>query len=301
MQSISPRQIKTFTMGFTEESFNEAGYAKAVAKHIGTDHTEVFVTPQMALQVIPSLNKSFSEPFADASQIPMSLLCGIAKKEVTVALSGDGGDELFGGYRRYFLSENRWRFAAKFGGQFRRKIAKLLDFLGNFSKPLENFDFFSSGHFSERFLRAAKLFRMEDIGQFYKSFVSHLENPASLLTMIDEEPLTKLDLGLNFKIFPSDLERLMFVDLISYLPDDILVKVDRSAMGVSLEARVPFLDPEIVEFSFKLPIQYKIQNGQGKIILKNLLNKYVPKSLLERKKMGFGVPLGKWLKTDLRG
>jgi asparagine synthase (glutamine-hydrolysing) len=300
MQSISSKPIKTFTIGFDNPNYDEAVYAKEVAAFIGTEHTEMYVSPKTALGVIPQIGKIYSEPFADSSQIPTYLVCQLAKRNVTVSLSGDAGDELFGGYRRYFLMEKIWKFARFGNKKTRRKIAKQLEKVGGLADYLSGFSGINLSKFSNRIARVAELYRQESFDDLYKSIVSHFQSPLDFVLGSSFEPTTNLDFEGIRKTFPTNFEKMMFCDLVSYLPDDILVKVDRAAMGVSLETRIPFLDPEIVEFSFGIPIQYKVGNGRGKVILRNLLDKFVPRNLIERPKRGFAVPLGTWLKGPLK-
>jgi len=300
MQSLSTRPVKTFTIGFHEAEFNEATYAKEVARHIGTDHNELYVTSQMAQNVVPDICKFFSEPFADSSQIPTVLLSKFARNGVRVALSGEAGDELFGGYSRYFICEKLQKFAGICDRRIQGFISQMLQNAGRLAKYLARHSGFPAGKVTDKLLRTADLFLTRNSDQFYKSFVSHSQTPSSLVLLSSGEPETKLDLIEQMHFLPSRYEQMMFLDFISYLPDDILVKADRSSMGVSLETRAPFLDPEIVEFSFRVPIRYKIQKGRGKMLLRQLLDTYVPRALIERPKKGFAVPLAEWLKGDLQ-
>jgi asparagine synthase (glutamine-hydrolysing) len=251
-----------------------------VARHLGTDHTELYVTDQEAQNVIPGLAALYDEPFADSSQIPTFLLCQLARRQVTVALSGDGGDELFGGYPWYTLAPRFWgklspippplrtmgrhlltRFKLKDG-----RISKLRDFLG------------ADGP--------------EDL---YYWLVSHWKEPTALVAGAREY----LNAVTDKKLWPRldhSVERLMYFDMAMYLSDDILVKVDRAAMGVSLETRVPLLDHRLVEFAWRLPRSWKINGGQGKWLLRRLLYRYVPQELVDRPKMGFCVPIAQWLR-----
>jgi asparagine synthase (glutamine-hydrolysing) len=288
MQAQSERPVKTFTIGFNEESYNEAAHAKGVARHLGTEHTELYVTPEQALRVIPNLPSLYDEPFSDTSQIPTFLLSELTRQHVTVSLSGDGGDELFGGYDRY-SNASRWRsripshfsslkkivgHAAKLGGVFDARRSELWDLL-------------------------RELLISETNAEFYLPRVSHWKRP-DLLVVDGYEPLTAFT-DTRRALHTSDfLQDMMALDTVTYLPDEILVKVDRAAMGVSLETRIPMLDHRVVEFAWRLPLSMKVQGGQGKWILRQVLNRYVPKELIERPKMGFGVPIDSWLRGPLR-
>ncbi|MFZ5950604.1 MAG: asparagine synthase (glutamine-hydrolyzing) [Candidatus Rifleibacteriota bacterium] len=300
MQSLSLRPIKTFTIGFNETNFNEAGYAKEVARYIGTDHTELYVTPKMALDIVPKLCKIYSEPFSDSSQIPTHLVCQLARKHVTVALSGDAGDELFGGYSRYFQQEKLWKVIKYLNKSLKQVASGSLQILSDAIEFLGARTPSSFSNLSAKALRAAEFLQYENSFQLYKSLVSHSRLPSKEVIFEGLEPVTKLDFVEKNVSLKNDFEKMMFCDMISYLPDDILVKVDRAAMSVSLETRVPLLDPAIVEFSFKIPIKYKVCNGKGKLLLRRILENYLPKNLFERPKMGFGIPIGDWLRNDLK-
>ena len=306
MQSQSNLPIKTFTIGFNEDYYNEAKFAKKVAEYLGTDHTELYVTPREAMEVIPGLAEMYDEPFSDSSQISTFLVSQLTRKYVKVSLSGDGGDELFGGYLRYVWADSFWnkiRFMPYFLKFGMTKIISLL--------PLETWDnLFGKVEYllpkrlrqtlyGDKLYKIAGILRSKSPDDVYKGFVSHWKAPENLV-LGSNEPETILD---NFSIktsIPNFKERMMFSDLVTYLPDDILTKVDRASMAVSLEARVPILDYRVVEFSKKLPLDFKIRNGESKWILRNILYKYVPKELFERPKSGFGIPVGNWLRDDLR-
>lgn len=290
MQAQSSRPVKTFSIGFHEEKFNEAKHAKAVAAHLGTDHTELYLTPADLLNVVPNIPEHWDEPFADSSQIPTYCVSKLAKENVTVSLSGDGGDELFTGYQRYFALDN-WHTLERIPLPVRRltaatlkKIpAKLFDILGPIGSKIHwRLDMLSISSFSE----------------FYRYFVSHHKNPESLVR--DSKELITALTDNNNKMAGDLFKQMTYWDIVSYLPDDILTKVDRASMAVSLEARVPLLDHRVVEFAGKLPTSYKVRDGQSKWLLRQVLYKYVPKELIERPKMGFGVPIDSWLKHDLR-
>jgi asparagine synthase (glutamine-hydrolysing) len=302
MQAQSSRPVKTFTIGFNEEGYNEALHAKAVAKHLGTDHTELYVTAQQAMDVIPKLPSLYCEPFGDSSQIPTFLLSQLAKQHVTVSLSGDAGDELFCGYNRYQLTSNLWRGISSVPMPLRSLVAKGITAISpaswdNVGRFMPGTDKWNS--LGDKFHKGASVLTSRTVDDLYLGMVSHLSKPEDCVIDGFEPPtnLTGLrpDLGgLNA------VERMMALDTISYLPDDILVKVDRASMGVSLEGRVPFLDHRIVEFAWRLPLNYKLKDGQTKWPLRQVLYRYVPRELIERPKMGFGVPLHDWLRGPLR-
>ncbi|MEW5781107.1 MAG: asparagine synthase (glutamine-hydrolyzing) [Pseudomonadota bacterium] len=306
MQAQSSRPVKTFTIGFHEGEYNEAEHAKAVARHLGTDHTELYVTPEEAMAVIPKLPALYDEPFADSSQIPTFLVAQLARRHVTVSLSGDGGDELFGGYNRYFWARRLWRRLAGIPLSMRKLAAQGVRAISpqawnrvfGLLAPLlpEHSRFRLPG---DKLHKAAAIFAAKRPEEIYLRLVSHWEDPASLVLGTEEPatPMTDPAPSLDSADFEA---RMMYLDSITYLPDDILVKVDRAAMGVSLETRVPLLDHRVVEFAWRLPLRFKIRDGQGKWLLRQVLYRYVPKELIERPKMGFGVPLDQWLRGPLR-
>lgn len=306
MQAQSSQPVKTFTIGFHEGEYNEAEHAKAVARHLGTDHTELYVTPAEALDVIPKLPMLYDEPFADSSQVPTFLVAQLARRHVTVALSGDGGDELFGGYNRYFWAMHLWRRMGAAPALLRGFAAGLLtalppsawNSLFRLAGPLvpERLRYSNPG---DKLHKLAGLLGAARPEAIYLHLVSHWDDPARLVLGAEEPatPITDPTAWLDTREFE---QRMMHLDTITYLPDDILVKVDRAAMGVSLETRVPLLDHRVVEFAWRLPLAMKIRNGQGKHLLREVLYKYVPKVLIERPKMGFGVPIDHWLRGPLR-
>jgi asparagine synthase (glutamine-hydrolysing) len=306
MQAGSDRPVQTFTIGFDEDGYNEAVYAKAVAKHLGTDHTELYVTPTQALDVIPRLPELYCEPFADSSQIPTYLVSQLARQKVTVALSGDGGDELFCGYNRYFVASRLWSkishvpmpLRLTFSGLVRKVSPSswnsLLDPLLSIAPRSLQYK-----NVGDKLHKAAGVISTRDIDELYLALVSHWD-PAEMV-LGASEPMTCLR-GENLPLKGLDeVQRMMAIDSITYLPDDILVKVDRAAMGVSLEGRMPFLDHRVVEFAWSLPQSMKMKASNGKWILREVLYKYIPKHLIERPKMGFGVPIDSWLRGPLRG
>jgi asparagine synthase (glutamine-hydrolysing) len=306
MQAQASRPVKTFTIGFQEKQFNEAEYAKAVAQHLGTEHTEMYVTAKDALEVIPRLPSIYDEPFSDASQIPTFLVSGIARKRVTVALSGDGGDELFGGYNRYLLTQSLWRCFGWIPLRSRRLMAFSLSAVpvhvwdriyGAISTLLPSR--FASQQAGDKITKVFELLNVESAQALYLNLLSHWKSPDDVV-LGGHEPVTVIT-DRESKMPGLDLEQqMMLLDAMCYLPDDILVKVDRAAMAVGLETRVPFLDHRVVEFASTLPSNFKIHSGVGKWILRQVLYRYVPKHLIERPKMGFGVPIDLWLRTSLR-
>lgn len=306
MQQLSSRPVKTFTIGFREDTYNEAKHARAVARHLGTDHTELYVTPEEAMAVIPRLPQLYDEPFADSSQIPTFLVSQLARSRVTVSLSGDGGDELFGGYNRYHWATNMWRRLGWLPRPMRSALASVLTALPPtaWDATFEHLGFLVPARlrYSEPGVKLHKLAEAlavrtpEDI---YWALVSHWKRPTDLVPGT-REPSTVLT---ERRIWPEvgDIEhRMMYFDTVSYLPDDILVKVDRAAMGVSLETRVPFLDHRLVEFAWRLPLKLKVRGGVTKWLLRQVLYRYVPRELIERPKVGFGIPIDSWLRGPLK-
>ena len=305
MQAQSLRPVKTFTIGFHEEGYNEAKHAMAVAKHLGTEHTELYVTAAEAMAVIPQLPEIYDEPFADSSQIPTFLVSKMTRQHVTVALSGDGGDELFGGYNRYFWGRDIWRKVGWMPKSARVTMAHALTAL-----PTHRWDkiFSAMETILPRRLRANlpgdKLHKLAGVlacaspEAMYRGLVSFWE-PASVVLDASESPTALTDNG-QWADIPDFTQRMIFLDTVSYLPDDILAKVDRASMAVSLEGRVPLLDHRVAEFAWTLPLDMKIRGGQGKWPVRQVLYKYVPRELIERPKMGFGVPIDVWLRGPLR-
>jgi asparagine synthase (glutamine-hydrolysing) len=306
MQAQSARPVQTFTIGFYEANYNEADSAKEVARHLGTAHTELYVRPEEAMAVIPRLPTLYDEPFSDSSQIPTFLISELARRDVTVSLSGDGGDELFGGYTRYLWGRKIWRLMKLMPLGLRRLTAQGLrmpsphtcEAVYRSLAPVlpESLKLRSPG---DKPRNLAEILTAECPEALYLKLVSHWKTPASIV-IGSAEPATILTDHTQHANLPDFLQRMMYLDQMTYLPDDILAKVDRASMGVSLEARVPFLDHRLVEFAWRLPLSMKIRSGQGKWLLRQLLHRYVPKALVERPKMGFGVPLDSWLRGPLR-
>jgi len=305
MQVQSAQPIKTFSIGFHESGYNEADHAKAVASHLSTNHTELYVSSAQALSVIPKLPNLYDEPFSDSSQIPTYLVAQLARQHVTVSLSGDGGDELFAGYNRYFWGRNIWQKIGWMPNTTRQFLAKVITLLP--PHTWENI-FLKLGPVlpkkikqrnpGDKLHKLAEVLAVNSPEGMYHNLVSHWKNPAEVVIGAFEPPtvLTDRNCWANLQDFT---QQMMYLDMVTYLPDDILTKVDRASMGVSLEARVPILDHRVVEFACQLPLTMKI-NGQGKWLLRQVLYRYVPKKLIERPKMGFGVPIDHWLRGPLR-
>jgi asparagine synthase (glutamine-hydrolysing) len=302
MQAVSPRPARTFTLGFDSPEFNEAEHALAVAGHLGTDHTEHYVTTADAQAIVPSLGAIYDEPFADASQIPTWLISRIAREQVTVCLTGDGGDEMFGGYVRYPGVPRLWN-AIK-GLPARSVAASALESLPlgfidgamGFLGPLAR-QYTSRGALGPSVRRAAGWLRAKSRDELFEMTMSAWSSPEALL--LDPGPASASGRP-PAPGFKDDLEAMMWRDSVDYLPGDILCKVDRAAMAHGLETRVPFLDPAIAAFAWRAPASMKIRGGQTKWLLRQVLNRYVPSALIDRPKMGFSVPLHAWLTGDLR-
>jgi len=306
MQAQSPRPVKTFTIGFHEGAYNEATHAKAVAKHLGTDHTALYVTPAEAMAVIPRLPVLYDEPFSDSSQIPTFLVSQLARQHVTVSLSGDGGDELFGGYNRYFLGRDIWGKIGWMPRGARHIAARALTAISSqkWDQVLSLFGPLLPSKLKQRtsgdnLYKLASILDIENPEAMYLRLISHWKDPATLVVGASEPPTALTDSSRHAKL-SNFTQQMMYLDAVTYLPDDILAKVDRASMGVSLEARVPFLDHRLVEFAWRIPLSMNIRNGKGKWLLRQILHKYVPEQLIERPKMGFGVPIDAWLRGPLR-
>ena len=302
MQAQSSRPIKTFSIGFGEGDYDEAKQAKAVAAHLGTEHTELYVTPADALAVIPRLPTIYDEPFGDSSGIPTHLVAQLARRHVTVALSGDGGDELFGGYNRYFWGRSIWSRIGPVPQGVRQGVGRMMtalspaawDRIGKlFPRHLRQ------PTLGDRIHKLASVIDVDGPDELYRRLVSQHREPGSLIVGAVETPIWADAEAAAFG--RSDFtERMMFHDLVGYLTDDILTKVDRAAMAVSLETRVPMLDHHVVEFAWRLPLHMKVRNGQGKWVLRQVLYRYVPREMIDRPKQGFGIPLDTWLRGPLR-
>jgi asparagine synthase (glutamine-hydrolysing) len=296
MQSLSPKPIKTFTIGFEEDGYNEAHHAKEVAKHLGTDHHELYVTSKAAQDVIPLLPQMFDEPFGDNSQIPTYLVSKLAREHVTVSLSGDGGDEFFGGYTRYTHGSRIWNTLSKIPAKFLIRGA-LQMVPGGILHGLEKIlpQRLAWLRPRDRVAKLQDILKSKTPLQFYKTLAgysqSHRLKMETSWPLHEEAAISK---------FPSFIEMAQMADTLNYLPEDILTKVDRASMAVSLESRVPLLDHRIFELAWRLPMDLKVSNGKGKIILRKMLNHYVPEYMYERPKMGFGVPIDSWIRKDLK-
>jgi asparagine synthase (glutamine-hydrolysing) len=306
MQIQSARPIKTFSIGFAEDEYNEAAYAKEVARYLGTDHTEFYVRWEDALEIIPKLSEIYDEPFSDSSQIPTYLLSKLAHEHVTVCLSGDGGDELFGGYNRYFWGRSIWQKTGWMGPEIQKLFSGLLTLV---SPEVWDTLFRMMNHLLPRKLRQKtagdKLHKLAEVlgGQtpeeLYYRLISLWNEPSKIVKYSVEPETIITDKNQWAELFDFT-QKMMFFDLVSYLPDDILTKVDRASMAVSLEVRVPMLDHRMVELAWRLPLSMKIKNRQGKWLLKKILSQYIPKKLIDRPKMGFGIPIHDWLRGPLR-
>lgn len=301
MQSYSSSQVNTFTIGFNSKEFDESKHAEMVANHLGTNHFNKFVTEKDALDVIPNLPDIYDEPFADSSQIPTYLVSKFAKEKVTVALSGDAGDELFGGYNRYIFSQKMFKNISKTPDSIKKLMSKIM-----FSISEENWNFILGrlmrnqySNIGHKIHKTANIVSSKSIRDLHFKLISQIQNPSDWLKDSNEYESVFNDNEDRFKELDS-VEIMMAYDLISYLPTDILTKVDRAAMSVSLETRVPFLDPDVIQFSASIPMKFKIRNGVTKWLLREVLYKHVPKDLIERPKMGFAVPLAEWLRGPLK-
>lgn len=306
-QAHSRAPVKTFTIGFEEAGYNEAVHAEQVARHLGTEHTELYVSHKDALNVIPDLPDLYDEPFADSSQIPTFLVSELARARVAVSLSGDAGDELFCGYNRYKLADRLWQRSRQIPGGVRQAVAAGLsampiaawDAVGAAARKLKP----GAGipvHLGDKLHKFAHVLSAAgDSASLYESLLEQWQGGDGLVK--GARPVNRLTA--NAAVWRNDLDmnhRMMLLDTVSYLMDDILVKVDRAAMGVSLESRVPLLDHRIYEFAWKLPMHMKVRDGQGKWLLRQVLYRYVPRELIERPKVGFAVPIGIWLRGPLK-
>lgn len=306
MQAQSPEPIRTFAIGFHEAAYDEAQAAKRIAEHLGTRHTELYVTPEEARAVIPRLPAMYDEPFADSSQIPTFLVAQLARRHVTVALSGDGGDELFGGYQRYFRGARAWDRARGVPRPLRALAARGLralsprtwDVLLKPAMPLLR-KRLRDGTAGDNVHKLAAVLAARDAWEFYLRAVSVWDRPEALVRGAREPPALATDHAARPGIDDTAL-RMMYLDLLTYLPDDILVKVDRASMACSLEARVPLLDHRVVAFAWSLPRAMRVRGGEGKPLLRAVLARHVPRAMFERPKQGFGVPVGAWLRGPLR-
>lgn len=303
MQAQSNRPVRTYSIGFKEDLYNEAMHAAAVARHLGSDHTELYVTSADALSIIPRLPTIYDEPFADSSQIPMVLVSELARKNVLVALSGDGGDELFGGYSRHFLAAHWWPRISRIPRPLRSALATVMlaPDAASWDRAYERLKNFLPPKFhvtlpGQKIHKAAPVLAAPTGQALYEGLISHWD-PASIM----QTPVESSAFGpARGPWFLGLAERMMLEDACHYLPDDILVKVDRAAMSCGLETRVPMLDHRVFEFAWTLPMNYKIRGGLGKYLLRKLLARHVSPALTDRPKMGFGVPIDNWLRGPLK-
>jgi asparagine synthase (glutamine-hydrolysing) len=308
MQAQSARPVKTFTIGFDEAAFDEARHAAAVAGHLGTDHTELGVTDADARELIPDLPQLYDEPFADSSQIPTHLVCRAARQHVTVVLSGDGGDEFFGGYNRYIRGPSLWRRISGMPPPMRRLVghaARALPEHG-WNKVGAAYNRIRTGgagisNLGTKVHRLGERLRLTDsLDDLYRNMASTWIEPETLIVGDVTEPSSQLNDPMPAFGAGDPAMRMMLQDMRSYLPDDILCKVDRAAMGISLETRTPFLDPDVIRLAMRLPIGMKIREGQGKWTLRQVLYQHVPREIIDRPKAGFAIPIGLWLRGPLR-
>jgi asparagine synthase (glutamine-hydrolysing) len=305
MQAQSARPVRTFSIGSEDPGFNEAEQAAAVAQHLGTDHTELYVTAEDALAAIPLMPTVYDEPFGDSSQIPTFLLSRLARKHVTVALSGDGGDELFAGYNRHVWIDRIWRAIGWVPGEYRRAVAEAImrTSPGSWDRALRVLNPLLPSHLKQRYAgykvhKLAGILGCADPEAMYAALVSHWNEPSAVLAMVKASARSFGErAGARL---PTMLQEMLVSDALTYLPDDILVKVDRASMAVGLETRLPLLDHRVVEYSWKVPIAAKIREKKGKWALREILRRYVPSGLTDRPKAGFGIPLGDWLRGSLR-
>ncbi len=306
MQAQSSRPVRTFTIGFHEKEYNEAQQAREVARHLGTDHTEFYVTGQDALDVIPKLPALYDEPFADQSQIPTYLVCGLARQHVTVALSGDAGDELFAGYQRYAMGRSIWNKFSLLSPALRKLGAGAMtaipaaawNAMARAASPLlpARLRMIPLG---DKLHKLAEVVAAPGMDSLYLNLMSHWKQPADVV-IGGAEAETAITNRHGWPQVSDFTHRMMQLDMETYLPDDILVKVDRAAMGVALEGRIPLLDTRVMEFAWRVPYSMKVRNGKGKWLLRRVLDRHVPRPLIERPKRGFGVPLDSWLRGPLR-
>jgi asparagine synthase (glutamine-hydrolysing) len=305
MQAQSTIPIKTFSIGQLESGYDESADASLVAKHLRTDHTELYATPREAMAIVPRLPQMYDEPFADSSQIPTFLVSQLARQQVTVSLTGDGGDEVFGGYNRHTWGGALWRKLKPFPLPLRRLGATAILALSpqSWDALFRSINPILPSAWRHR-VPGSKVHKIASVmgssGAYdmYYRFASHWTDPKRLLSGVGE-PLSILTNGHQPRL-PSATEQMMYLDTMTYLPDDILVKVDRATMAVSLEGRIPLLDHRVVEFAWRLPLSMRVRGHEGKWILRQVLSRYVPRELVERPKFGFGVPLASWLRGPLR-
>jgi asparagine synthase (glutamine-hydrolysing) len=303
MQARSTQPVKTYSIGFHEKAYDESAHAAAVARHLGTDHTELFMHAGDVLDAVPRVPRLYDEPFADSSQLPTALVMSLARRHVTVALSGDGGDEMFGGYNRYFIGPRVWNALRVLPHALRRQLGRVLVGVSatqwdRLARPLAGV--LRQAHVGDKAHKLGRrLQHVRNIDDLYVALVTEWDDAENVVIGSVARP-TIIGRREAWPALADPVARMMAVDGLSYLPDDILVKVDRAAMAVSLETRAPFLDHRVVEFAWKLPMSMKIADGQGKALLRRVLDRHVPRALVDRPKMGFGIPLDAWLRNELR-
>ncbi len=303
MQANSSSKIKTFTIGFTDQNYNEANFASNVAQHLGTDHQELILDPNQALELIYELPNFYDEPFADSSQIPTLLVAKLARQKVIVSLSGDGGDELFAGYNRYYFCNNMLNKIAWMPKNLRNLLVLLIQAISIKNWNLIN-KLIKINQFGEKLYKLASILLFNNKIDCYNYLVSFWHNNHPMKNVANNSILNPDLVYLRERPTVNKInnivEKMQFLDINNYLLDDILTKVDRASMAYGLEAREPLLDHRLVEFAWNLPMNFKIRGNEQKWILKQVLLKYLPRNLIDRTKMGFGLPIGSWLKTDLR-
>lgn len=307
MQALSARPVRTFTIGFREARYDEAAAAAAVARHLGTDHTAMVVSPAECLAVIPRLPTMYDEPFGDSSQVPTHLVAALARQHVTVSLSGDGGDEVFGGYTRYLWTERLWRRVGGWPVIARRAAARAVltvptqawDGIAAFARPALPYRL-RVAQAGDKLHKAMALLRADSLDGVYDRLISNWFDGPAAVRGTTRQVGAWPDWVRAANAPGSPLPRMQYRDLVGYLPDDILVKVDRATMAVSLESRAPFLDARVIELAWRLPVGRRVVNGQGKWPLRRLLDRYVPRELIERPKQGFAIPVAEWLRGPLR-
>jgi asparagine synthase (glutamine-hydrolysing) len=307
MQSLSDAPVETFTIGADSAQYNEADHARAVAKHLGASHHELIGRPQDALDIVPLIPRMCDEPFADSSIIPTYMVSRLARRSVTVSLSGDGGDELFAGYNRYLLAPRMWRRISLLPPALRKALSGALD--PGLMRPLTALvkaaNSLSPGDrrqllIADKTLKLVQSMKAGDRAEFHRFLASYWTEPLDLVRGARELPPTRFSAPSRYPPCDDYVHWMQTRDQATYLPDDILTKVDRASMAVSLEARVPILDHRVVEFSHSLPLEMKISNGTGKLLLRKILSKHVPQELIDRPKQGFGLPIDEWLRGPLK-
>jgi asparagine synthase (glutamine-hydrolysing) len=304
MQHASRRPVRTFCIGFAEQEYNEAPFARRIASHLGTEHTELMISAQDALAVIPKLADIYDEPFADSSQIPTYLVSQLARQAVTVSLSGDGGDELFGGYQHYTKTLDYWRRVQRVPSAMRAVVRSAvgslpLPWIEVLAAPALVGPWRGQWHLADRIKERSPQLFAKDFQHLYRTYSSFWHCPEDVV-LGSREPKTVMSSFENHPTGVGAMEHMMFMDTRQYLPDDILVKVDRAAMYVSLETRIPLLDPQVAEVAWDTPLEVHRRDGRGKWLLRQLLARYMPVEMFDRPKGGFAIPLAGWLRGELK-